>query len=95
MVGAIGSPASYGYSSPVKTNAGLEAQLDRYKGKLSDQETCPSGKTPEGRANIKHLEEQISEIKNRIAAADTRKSGAEKPVSGPSAGPGMTLDVYA
>ena len=95
MVGAVGSSASNGYSSPVKTNAGLEAQLERYKGKLSDQETCPSGKTPEGRANIKQLEEQISEIKNRIAAADTRKNQADKPAPVPSAGLGMNLDVYA
>ena len=95
MVGAVGSSASNGYSSPVKTNAGLEAQLERYKGKLSDQETCPSGKTPEGRANIKKLEVTISEIKNSIAAADTQKIEADKPAPRPSEGIGMNLDVYA
>ena len=70
MLNAIGSSVYLSPAGTGKSSGSLETQLDQYKIKLADWVSCPSCKTPEGKAKIAELTDKISEIKQRLEAAD-------------------------
>jgi len=91
MVSAIGTAAASGLAGGGKTTAGLEAQLDQCKKQLSQQESCPSSKTTQGKAKLAELTNQVSEIQKRIDAARAGQgnaAAAPTPVAG-------RLDLFA
>jgi hypothetical protein len=74
MLSAIGSavpsiPTPGGVSPSV-----LNAQLAKYQTQLADWESCPSCKTPEGKAKIADLQEKIRNIQLRIQSVDDIKT---------------------
>jgi len=50
--------------------ANLEAQLNTCRAQLEDWTTCPSAKTPEGKAKIKEITTRFDAIKGQIDKAD-------------------------
>lgn len=107
MIGAIASSNYAVQQGSGKSTAGLEAQLAQYETKLADWVSCPSCKTPEGKAKIAELTEKVSELKQRQAAADAARSNRQPTIPSPDAssaralqrsndGPvGSRLDVFA
>jgi hypothetical protein len=77
MLGAIRSSAFPIPAGSGKSTAGLESQLAQYEVKLADWVNCPSCKTPEGKAKIAEVSDKISEIKQRMKAADATNSPAD------------------
>jgi len=77
VLNAIGPSASPGPAGVDKSTAGLEARLDQYKIKLADWVSCPSCKTPEGKAKISEISDKISEIRTRIDAITASKSNTQ------------------
>lgn len=69
MIGAIGSGSPFALSGNGQATVGLQAQLARYQTELAQWQSCPSCKTPEGKAKIADLSNKIGEIKQRIDAA--------------------------
>lgn len=76
MVSAIGS-ASPVYSqaqSPASPTV-LEAQLSRCQVQLADWVSCPSAKTPEGKAKIAEISDKIAQIEQRMKQVDNTPPG--------------------
>ncbi len=73
MVSAIGSSTYASPASNGKSSAGLETQLAQYQVKLADWVSCPSCKTPEGKAKIAEITNKIGDIKQRMEAAEAAK----------------------
>ncbi|MDB5801036.1 MAG: hypothetical protein JWL63_1975 [Rhodocyclales bacterium] len=74
MVTAVGastsySPATAGGVTP-GAKRGLEAQVDTLKKQLCDWVTCPSAKTPEGKAKIEDLTNKLNSTEARIKQID-------------------------
>ncbi|MEI7611644.1 MAG: hypothetical protein WCK63_01980 [Betaproteobacteria bacterium] len=82
MVNAIGLSNYSGYVRTGDSQTSLDVRLAQYESQLADWKSCPSCKTPEGKAKITELTSKISEIKQRQNAAE---------VVNQSAGPGSAL----
>lgn len=98
MISAIGSANSTNPAVAGKLSAGLETQLAQYKVKLADWASCPSCKTPEGKAKIAEISDKISDIQQRLEAADAVKRGSQPSdtaANAPTKMPGSRLDVFA
>lgn len=117
MLNTIGSPftptpvVSGKSSAPAlgQSPGVLEAQLAQYQIQLADWTNCPSCNTPEGKAKIKEITDQISAIKKSLQAISANKprqnsnpasSGATGATASPapplSSGPlGSQIDVFA
>ncbi len=70
MLSAIGSSTASGTIGAGQPTVTLEAQLDKLQIQLADWVSCPSSKTPEGKAKIKEISDKVSEIEQLM------KSGA-------------------
>ncbi len=55
----------------------LDAQLETVRGQLQDWVTCPSSKTPEGKAKIRQITEQFEAVKQQIKKADDPQGRAD------------------
>jgi len=67
MVSAVGSSqVSNTNASSGPSKSGLEAQISRYQQQLTDCVTCPSSKTPEGKAAIESLSNKISVVQSKL-----------------------------
>jgi len=85
MLSAIGSSTFPSPAGIGKSSAGLEAQLAQYQVKLADWVNCPSCKTAEGKAKITGLTDKISEIRQRLEAADAAKHSSRSSVTAANA----------
>ena len=102
MVQAIGSAnVANGFGTGVGAGV-LEAQLNRYQVQLADWCNCPSGKTPEGKAKIRQLQDQADAVKaqlERVAATKARQSSASDQANVAPSTPATTsatfLDTFA
>jgi hypothetical protein len=108
MVAAIGTSFSgYSAAASAKPSAGLELDLQKYKGELADWCQCSSASTPKGKAKIQELTAKVNEIEARITAiannrsisqtapsANSKNVGAVKPDS-IHASLGSVIDVLA
>ncbi len=70
MSDAVGSATTTTASPAGSGAAGLESQLAKCQVQLADWVSCPSGKTPEGKAKIAALSDRISNIEQRMKTAD-------------------------
>jgi len=106
MVSAVSSrstvAAAPGASSPETRTPSLDAELSTARAQLEDWVTCPSTKTPEGKAKIKEVTAKFDAIKAQIAknakAADALAVVAvvpPRPASQPNPAIGSNIDVYA
>jgi len=68
-INAIGSSIFPSLFGPGQSTAGLEAQLAKYQVQLVDWVSCPSCKTPDGKAKIQELSNKVSDTQQRIKAA--------------------------
>ncbi len=85
-VAVMATPGADG-SSRLPSTASLESEIGRCQRQLEDLVTCPSAKTPEGKAAIQSASDRITSARAEIdriqqARAAARSSG----VSGSSAG---------
>lgn len=66
---------------PARTAPNLEAQMRTCRAQLADWVTCPSAKTPEGKAKIEQISSKLDSIKDQIkkSAASSSSSMTEKP----------------
>ena len=55
------------------SSVALDCEKAKVQGKLADWTTCPSGKTSEGKAIIKNLDDQLSLINSEIGKSSTSK----------------------
>jgi len=62
MLSAIGSSIPSGTIGAASSTVTLEAQLDKLQIQLADWVSCPSGKTPEGKAKIKEISDKVSAL---------------------------------
>ncbi len=75
MLNAIGSVSLVNQGGV--SSAGLAARLARVQSQLADWVSCPSCKTPEGKAKIAELSNQIADLEQRMKAAQSgRPEGA-------------------
>jgi hypothetical protein len=70
-ISAVGSSVFSSLFGAGQSTAGLEAQLAKYQVQLADWVSCPSCKTPEGKAKIQELSNKVSDTQQRIKAAAT------------------------
>jgi hypothetical protein len=107
MIGAVGSrstvAAAPGASPPGTRTPSLDAELNTVRAQLEDWVTCPSAKTPEGKAKIKEVTAKFDSIKAQIAkeakATDATAVAATaavppRPGSQPNPAIGSNIDVY-
>ena len=109
MVSAIGSGTSAatasGTTAPAKRTPSLDAELNTARARLEDWITCPSARTPEGKAKIKEVTAQFDSIKAQIAkeakTADLDTPAAVRPASDtptadrPNPAIGGNVDIWA
>lgn len=93
-IGAVGPSVFPGQFGTGKSGIVLAAQLARYQVQLADWVSCPSCKTPEGKAKIRELSDKVRETQQRIDTADARRqtgaSTGQVVVSPAAAGGGAT-----
>ncbi|MDB5815910.1 MAG: hypothetical protein JWM03_909 [Rhodocyclales bacterium] len=70
MVAAVGASTTYNPATSGGSKRGLEAQADTLKKQLGDWVTCPSAKTPAGKAKIADLTNKLDATQARIKALD-------------------------
>ncbi len=70
MVTSISAVVSGAAAAPASAGSGLDAELAKCQGQLSDWVHCPSGKTTEGKTKIAEIESRLEGIKARIARRD-------------------------
>ena len=80
------SPSASG-AMPARTSPNLEAQMRTCRAQLADWVTCPSAKTPEGKAKIEQISSKLDSIKNQIKQSGVSSSSAE-----PAAQPDGSLE---
>lgn len=94
MVSAVGSTTPGLIPGATNSSTSLQATIDSCRRQLADWVTCPSAKTPEGKAKI----EQIS---SRMAAAEAQlksapgSSAAQAPPAASANDQTRLVDVYA
>lgn len=98
MVQAFGVPgvgSGTGRGSGTGGSAGvLETQLARYEIQLTDWCSCPSGKTPDGKAKIQQIQDKAAAVKAqpaRIAIAQERHQNATASIGRSNADPGSRV----
>ncbi|MFM2287997.1 MAG: hypothetical protein RL684_1140 [Pseudomonadota bacterium] len=88
-IAATGSSAS-AYPSPLRANGGsrtsLDAEVAQCQRRLADLVTCPSSKTPEGKAAMQALSDKITAARAQIQQAPS--------AAAPGPGPGR-VDTWA
>jgi hypothetical protein len=77
------------------SNVFLQSQLARCEAQLSDWITCPSGKTPEGKAIIAKISSKISDIKQRMKQTGGTTDSTRGARVAASPKEGKQLDLYA
>jgi len=92
VVGSSSATAVAGASSTAPRGRGLDADLAKREVQLSDWVHCVSASTPRGKAKIQEIDDQISDIKAQMKAAEQATAPKATPALG---APGQLLDVYA
>ena len=96
MVDALPSAGGRGGSSSERRPPDLDARLNSCRGQLEDWVTCPSAKTPEGKAKIKEITTRFEAIKQQIKTADEagqKRVRERSPIAAePSASPGAAQE---
>ena len=69
----------------VRLPADASAELAKLETKLADWVHCPSSRTPEGKAHIADITQQINAIKNQVKKAEAQR--APRRVSTPQLAP--------
>ena len=93
-------PAAPRSAAPGTRTPSLDAELNTARAQLEDWVTCPSAKTPEGKAKIKEVTAKFDSIKAQIAK-EAKTTAAPAPVAparpASQANPaiGSNIDVYA
>ncbi|BBL70945.1 hypothetical protein [Methylogaea oryzae] len=89
MISAIGS-STFPYPAPkTPSPAYLDSQLKKYEAQLADWVGCPSCKTPEGKAKIAEISDQISAVKRQIQSVSSNSPvSAENNPAAAAAPPG-------
>jgi hypothetical protein len=82
MVSAIGLSAPSSPVATVKSVTGLEVQLEQCKQQRTEQESCSSSKTPQGKARLAKLEDKESELKKRLETAKTEQGNGGSSIAG-------------
>jgi len=59
-----------------RTPPNLEAQMRTCRAQLADWVTCPSAKTPEGKAKIEQISSKLDSIKDQIKKSGVSSSSA-------------------
>jgi hypothetical protein len=96
MVSAVGSTAATAIpagGTAARHSPNLDAQLNTYRAQLEDWVTCPSAKTPEGKAKIAQITVEFDAVKKQIAQANINA-----PTTAPraaSAAQRNSIDLYA
>jgi hypothetical protein len=85
---AIAAAAPAAEAAPVRVPLGLDVDLVKYQGQLSDWVHCVAAATPEAKAKIEEISARINEIKDAMQKAD------QSAVPRPSA-LGNLLDLHA
>ena len=103
MVSAVGSAspvaATPRASSPGTRTPSLDAELNTARARVEDWVTCPSAKTPEGKAKIREVTAEFDAIKAQIAkeakaASVAAPAAPPRPASQPNPAIGSNIDVY-
>ena len=77
MISALSaSTATATAARPPRRSPSMDAQLSDARAKLDDWVTCPSAKTPEGKAEIKKATAQVNTAKAQIKQADDANAQA-------------------
>lgn len=108
MVSSVGRSNFTAGAATASASPSLNAQLNTCRAQLQDWVTCPSAKTPEGKAKIDQITSRMEAIRAQIEKAGQRKdnqssapramqatgqTAADPPANG---GPlGSQIDVYA
>lgn len=107
MANSISSVAVNAASAPAASGSGLEAELAKCEGQLSDWVHCPSAKTPEGKEKIAEISARLDTLKARIDKRDHQTVSTSAPSSNEDQNPrqavrgtalnglGGYLDIYA
>jgi hypothetical protein len=107
MGNSISAVAGTAASAPASSGSGLDAELAKCEGQLSDWVHCPSAKTPEGKEKIAEISARLDTLKARIAKRDHQPASTSAPSSNEDQNPrkavggaalnglGGYLDVYA
>lgn len=74
MSAAIGPSAVSGDAASWPSRAALDAEIARYQKELSDCVNCPSSKTPQGKAHVQAISNQISADRQRIQQIDAAET---------------------
>jgi hypothetical protein len=71
--------------TPKRSSPNLDAQLRTYRAQLADWVTCPSAKTPEGKAKIEQISAKLNSVKSEIKKSDgTSPSATTAPQTMPN-----------
>ncbi len=92
MVSAVTAVTASAEATSGPQPAGLDAALAKSEGQLADWVCCPSAKTPEGKAKIAQISDQIGAIKAQMQKSEQATREAAAATSAPAAvRPGVTL----
>jgi len=86
-IARTGASTSAAVGAPARKSPNLEAQMRTCRAQLADWVTCPSAKTPEGKAKIEQITAKLDSIKDQIKKSDgtaPAASGRRVEVSGAS-----------
>ncbi|MFZ2269626.1 MAG: hypothetical protein WAV95_18775 [Azonexus sp.] len=78
MLNRVGGAFYSAQASQGNSSSTLDAQLAKFESQLASWESCPSCKTPEGKAKIADIVEKISDIRRRIESAELAKQDATR-----------------
>jgi len=81
MVQAIGSSVTANSGGTRASSSVLDAQLSSYQRQLADWCNCPSGKTPEGKAKIRELQDKADAVKTQL-----QRIAVDRPQEAPGLG---------
>ena len=74
--------------APTRPTPNLDAQLRTYRAQLADWVTCPSAKTPQGKAKIEQISAKLASVENEI-----KKKSDPASSSGPNASPPKPIET--
>jgi hypothetical protein len=57
-------------ATPKRSAPNLDAQVRTYRAQLADWITCPSAKTPQGKAKIEQISAKLDSVKQQIKKTD-------------------------
>ena len=97
-LGAVGNPGSGLPTQGLKPGAGrtaLDSEIAQCQRQLADLVTCPSSKTPEGKAAMQALSDKITAARASINNAPSRSTAVTVPQPSRPSPPFGQVDVWA